>query len=92
MLRSRPATTRRCGAVGARQAHVVAFARGGERGGVTIAQRLPIRRGSGWDDTTLALPEGPWCNVLTGETIRGGPSPVEAVLDRFPVALLRTAE
>jgi (1->4)-alpha-D-glucan 1-alpha-D-glucosylmutase len=79
-------------AVGTKDAHVVAFARGGKSGCVTIAQRLPIKRGTGWGGTTLPLPDGLWFNVLTGETITGGESPVESVLGRFPVALLRTKE
>jgi len=42
----------------------------------------------GWGDATLALPNGAWTNVLTGERIEGGRVKLEKLLARFPVAVL----
>ena len=45
--------------------------------------------GSGaWGDTAVALPEGGWTDVLSGERVEGGSVGVEALLRRFPVAVL----
>jgi (1->4)-alpha-D-glucan 1-alpha-D-glucosylmutase len=79
-------------AEGLKASHVVAFARGGETGCLTIAQRLPFRRGPDWVGTTLALPKQPWLNVMTGEQVAGGVTALGDLLGRFPVALLRTLE
>lgn len=76
-------------AAGARADDVIAFARGDEV--VPVAPRRV--RGGKWADTQLPLPEGPWYDVLSGQQHRGGRTPVEALLRRFPVALLvRTTE
>ncbi|MCD4536586.1 malto-oligosyltrehalose synthase [Nocardioides sp. cx-169] len=64
--------------------HVVAFDRGGA---VAVATRLPLglaARG-GWGDTTLALPQGRWRDVISDRTISGD---VADVLATLPVALL----
>jgi (1->4)-alpha-D-glucan 1-alpha-D-glucosylmutase len=64
--------------------HVVAFDRGGA---VAIATRLPLglsERG-GWGDTTLALPEGCWRDVISGRVVS---TSVADVLATLPVALL----
>jgi (1->4)-alpha-D-glucan 1-alpha-D-glucosylmutase len=69
-------------------AHLVAFARGGEV--VVLAPRLPLGLGrlGGWGDTMVSLPRGPWEHALTGERIDGGPHRVAELLARFPVGLL----
>ena len=76
-------------AVGDAADHVVAFCRGDAV--VTVAQRLPLRleeRG-GWGDTTIELSsDATFTNALTGEEVRGGPVPIDALLARFPAALL----
>ena len=62
--------------------HVLAFDRGGA---VTVATRLPVglaARG-GWGDTTLALPEGEWRDVISGAGTR-----LADLLADLPVALL----
>jgi maltooligosyltrehalose synthase len=41
-----------------------------------------------WGDARLALPEGQYRNVLTGEALHGGAQPLANLLYRFPVALL----
>ncbi len=72
--------------------HVVAFARG-ERV-VTVVPRLVLglaRRG-GWGDTTVELPAGAWRDELTGRAVEGGAVSLAALLDAFPVALLRLEE
>ncbi|MDP2775558.1 MAG: malto-oligosyltrehalose synthase, partial [Nocardioides sp.] len=64
--------------------HVLAFDRGGA---VTVVTRLPVgldARG-GWGDTTLALPDGRWRDVLTGRVVS---AEVADVLRDLPVALL----
>ena len=64
--------------------HVLAFDRGGA---VTVVTRLPVglaARG-GWGDTTLALPDGRWRDVLTGRVVS---TEVADVVRDLPVALL----
>ena len=73
-------------AQGAKAAHVVAFARGGEV--VSVAPRLVIGLGDDWGDTTIELPAGRWRNTLTGDEAAGGPLSLAEALRRFPVALL----
>jgi (1->4)-alpha-D-glucan 1-alpha-D-glucosylmutase len=60
---------------------------------VCVAQRRPVAVArDGWGETTLELPEGTWQDLLTAEVRAGGRVAVEALLGRFPVALLeRTA-
>jgi (1->4)-alpha-D-glucan 1-alpha-D-glucosylmutase len=88
------------------QDHVVAYRRGragadagpgagadlgADSGCIAIAPRLPIRLGTRWDSTTLAIPPGAWRNELTGESLAGGTVAVAELLGRFPVALLSRA-
>jgi (1->4)-alpha-D-glucan 1-alpha-D-glucosylmutase len=68
--------------------HVVAFDRGGV---VPVATRLPVALArTGWGDTALQLPNGPWRDLLTGERLVSDVDgiPADAVLARLPVALL----
>ena len=73
--------------------HALAFQRGAGRL-VTVATRLPLTlgRSRGWRGTTLKLPGipggVPWIDALTGRTVPAGAVPLEAVLSRYPVALL----
>ena len=64
--------------------HVVALDRGGA---IAVATRLPVGLASrgGWDDTTLALPDGDWHDVLTD---RPASTSVGELLSELPVALL----
>ena len=76
-------------ASGEKAEHVVAFWRNG--GVLTVVPRLPlgVDLGRAWSDTVVALPEGKWTSVLTGDTVAGGlPVPVGSLLSRFPVAVL----
>ncbi|MFL6162965.1 MAG: malto-oligosyltrehalose synthase [Jatrophihabitantaceae bacterium] len=69
--------------------HLVAFDRGGL---ISVATRLPFTLHStgGWRDTELALPAGEQLDLLTG-TAHRGTVPVAELLERYPVALLRSA-
>ena len=86
---------------GGREENIVAFAlTQGSAAVVAVAPRLfaglmeegdPAPLGErAWGAAKLVLPEGAYRNVLTDETISGGPQPVAALLSRFPVALLIT--
>jgi (1->4)-alpha-D-glucan 1-alpha-D-glucosylmutase len=68
--------------------HAVAFRRGGQA--VTVVTRLPVglRRRGGWQDTVLALPDGPWADLLTGAVHHGPAVPMTELTGRLPVALL----
>jgi (1->4)-alpha-D-glucan 1-alpha-D-glucosylmutase len=84
-------------ASGAAAAHSVAFCRSGQA--VTVATRLPggLRRCGGWQDTVLAVPSGPWQNLLTGAEFRatGRASRRLRLADvtaELPVALLVQAD
>ncbi len=87
-------------ATGTATDHVLAFDRGGA---ITVVTRLPVGLAAkgGWGDTTIALPDGSWHDVVsqrvvsTGSTTEGsstteGGQSVEVgrILDRLPVALL----
>ncbi|RJQ72768.1 malto-oligosyltrehalose synthase [Pseudonocardiaceae bacterium YIM PH 21723] len=67
--------------------HLVAFRR--SPGLVVVATRLPLRLHAtgGWRDTTLALGEGTYADILTGRPVSGTARLTE-VLDTYPVALL----
>ncbi len=72
--------------------HVLAFTR--TAGLAVVVPRLVARLGGGvwgagaWGDTSVTVPEGSWTDVLTGEPVTGGSVRVEALLRRFPVAVL----
>jgi (1->4)-alpha-D-glucan 1-alpha-D-glucosylmutase len=70
--------------------HVVAFQRSSAL--VAVATRLPVGlagRG-GWGDTVLALPDGAtdWHDVVTDTPVVGAAPRLDALLARYPVALL----
>ncbi len=67
-------------------AHVVAFLRG--ENVVSVGARWAVKLGAHWGDTSLHLPDGIWRNGLTDERIDGVEVRVDALLERFPVALL----
>lgn len=78
---------------GDRATHAVAFARGGAV--AVIVPRLVLglfgsRLGApeAWGDTEVSLPQGTWCDELTGTAQKGGPRRVAEILDSFPVAML----
>jgi len=71
---------------GKKKRHAVAFLRGGQV--LTVAPRLVLGLKGDWKDTVLELPPGSWDNVLTGERLTQGPTPLAGLLMKFPVALL----
>ncbi len=73
-------------AEGSQRDSVVAFRRGD--GLIAVAPRLVSRIASGWDETTLTLPQGTWRNWLTGANLPGGDVRLDDLLRDFPVALL----
>jgi (1->4)-alpha-D-glucan 1-alpha-D-glucosylmutase len=73
-------------AEGSKSEHVIASLRAGRV--ATVVPRWNLKRGAAWTATALALPQGQWNNILTGERIAGGRVRIQNLLDRFPVALL----
>ncbi len=75
---------------GGRAEAVLAFARS-DVGGARAVTVVATRAVDDWGDTAVVLPTGTWRNVMIddAEAVAGGaPVRVEALLDRFPVALL----
>lgn len=70
--------------------HLLAFARGAEPRVVTLATRLigSLEGLGGFDEHTVALPEGDWRCILTGFETPGGLVRVADLVDRYPVAVL----
>jgi (1->4)-alpha-D-glucan 1-alpha-D-glucosylmutase len=68
---------------------VVAFARGGEI--AVVVPRFVLRLGAERRDARVRLPEGAWCDRLTGAPRRGGAQRAGDLLETFPVALLARA-
>jgi (1->4)-alpha-D-glucan 1-alpha-D-glucosylmutase len=73
-------------ATGTRAENLVAFLRG-ERV-AAIVPRWPLKLGDSWGSTAIELPAGRWRNALTGDLVDGGRVRAQAILRRFPVALL----
>lgn len=78
-------------ASGSKAGHVIAFLRAGRV--ATVVSRWSTRLGENWAGAAITLPAGEWKNILTADTLPGGPTRVQSLLRRFPVALLvRSAE
>lgn len=76
---------------GHRQDHVIAYLRG--ESVATCVPRWSAKLNGSWSSTAVTLPEGQWKNLLTGDIVAGGAVRMQALLQRFPVALLtREAE
>ncbi len=71
---------------GEKAVHAVAFLRGEHV--AAVVPRLPLRLAGAWGSTSVVLPEGRWTNRLSGESHNGGAVRVQALLAKFPVALL----
>jgi (1->4)-alpha-D-glucan 1-alpha-D-glucosylmutase len=69
-----------------RNDHLVAYLRGTHV--AAIAPRWPMKLGDSWGGNSVDLPSGQWRNELTGDVVNGGRVRVQALLHRFPVALL----
>ncbi len=92
--RERPATFdagsyRALAAEGERADHVIGYLRGDEV--ATIVPRWVMRLAGDWRDTRVRLPEGQWCDRLTGTPRTGGERRMAELLEVFPVALLTRA-
>ncbi len=75
-------------ASGSAAEHVVAFTRSESVVAVVPRLVLGLRRGGGWRDTTVVLPEGRFVDVLTGRRHDGGTAYLLRLLRDFPVCLL----
>ena len=66
--------------------HAVVYRRGAA---IVVATRLPagLERKGGWGDTHIPLPEGPWQDLLTGQSY-GPDLALGGLLAMLPVALL----
>ena len=73
-------------AEGPKREHLVAYLRGSRV--ATLAPRWNLKLGGSWSGTTIELPPGNWKNVLTRDVVTGGRQRVNALFQRFPVALL----
>ena len=67
--------------------HLLAFDRGGA---ITLATRLPVglAASGGWRDTTIALPEGRWRDLVSGRLVTTDEALLADVFAQYPVALL----
>jgi len=72
-------------------AHAVGFTRGGAVAVVVPRLVLGLEAQGGWEDTVVALPPGPWTDVVTGAAAAGGPVLLDDLLGGFPVAILEAA-
>lgn len=70
---------------GPKKEHLVAYMRGDSV--AVLAPRWNVKRGTNWAATSVDLPLGRWENLLTGDSTYGGRLKVQALLQRFPVAL-----
>jgi (1->4)-alpha-D-glucan 1-alpha-D-glucosylmutase len=70
---------------GSKAAHAIAYLRGDQV--ATVVPRLTQTLDGKWDDTSVAIPQGSWTNLLTGASFEGGRIPITDLLHDFPVAL-----
>ncbi len=47
-----------------------------------------LRAAGGWDEATVAVPEGTWRDILTDRVVAGGSVPCADLLTTYPVAIL----
>jgi (1->4)-alpha-D-glucan 1-alpha-D-glucosylmutase len=73
-------------AEGSRSEHLIGYLRG--QSVAVFVPRWPLKLGSNWSSATLELPAGKWNNLLTREVFAGGRVKIQALLNRFPAALL----
>ena len=76
-------------AAGAHAEKIIAFLRGSQV--LTIVPRFSLELNNDWQDTTLELPPGDWCNEFTGEPCTGRIG-IGSIFEKFPVALLTRKE
>jgi (1->4)-alpha-D-glucan 1-alpha-D-glucosylmutase len=71
---------------GAKQEHLIAFARGDSV--AVIVSRWNLKLGGGFGSTSVELPRGNWKNIFTDEFVSGGKMRAQQLFRRYPVALL----
>jgi (1->4)-alpha-D-glucan 1-alpha-D-glucosylmutase len=74
------------GVTGSKASGAVGFLRAGRV--AVVVPRWNLKRGESWAGTTIDIPRGEWRSLLTEEPIEGGRLRLQALLARFPVALL----
>jgi (1->4)-alpha-D-glucan 1-alpha-D-glucosylmutase len=72
-------------AEGAKSEHLVGYLRGDSV--AVFVPRWPLKLGGNWASTIVELPRGKWKNRLTSDIFMGGRVRVQALFERFPVAL-----
>lgn len=75
---------------GRRADHVLGFLRGNRV--AAVIPRWNLRLGGNWSGTAIHLPNGHWKNLLTHDLLNGGSIPMQALLQRFPIAFLQLEE
>jgi len=68
--------------------HVVAYCRGGEVLAIVPRRVIGLEAAGGFRGTRLELPAGRWSDALSGAVHRSGSVRLDALLARFPLALL----
>jgi len=66
--------------------HVIAYLRGEHV--ATVVPRFALLLRADWQDTSIAIPDGTWTNLLTGQRTAGRTILLRTLLQDFPVALL----
>jgi (1->4)-alpha-D-glucan 1-alpha-D-glucosylmutase len=72
-------------AQGANLGRLLAYQRGDDL--IAVVPRFTLSLNSGWEDTSMNLPEGRWRNCFTGAELSGTVTP-DRLFGAFPVALL----
>jgi len=73
-------------AEGAKCDHLIGYTRADSI--AVFVPRWPLKLGSDWAETSIELRPGRWRNIFTNEEAVGGKLRVQALLHKFPVALL----
>lgn len=75
---------------GRRADHAIAYMRADSV--ATIVPRWNLKLAGNWSGTNITLPTGRWKNLFTNDVLAGETVPMQAIFQRFPVALLQKEE
>ena len=75
---------------GQKKQHGIAFLR--DEKVLVVVPRLILTLNGNWGNTWLDIPDQPWVNIFTDEKFRGGKIRLSALLNHFPIAVLRIEE